>query len=365
MKTIVVYVRNKNNRPSEYYRFLQYAQDLPSEIIVRSEVPDFIDRRLLSARGHIMRFALMAISYLCVCCAFIKGYIEDRKKTPDYVVVIREIFPRVFPVVFKPLLENSCKRFSLIWDFDDSIFKREIGETEKNIYFKYAKQIVVSTPYLKSLLPRDIHDKVTVLCTTDGDLKKANVSKANIERRRKYQKDVNLLWLATAANMPNLMDIADSLEEAAREVKLRYDKILRLKVVCNVPLERKFNYLQVDNIQWSRSLALEQIMESHVGIMPLMDNKFAKGKAGFKLIQYMAGGLPVIASNVGYNEEVVNNGYGYLVEQKNRQKWIEAICELSGNADKWEEMSICARKQWEEKYSYEGHLDVWKCIFEM
>ena len=58
---------------------------------------------------------------------------------------------------------------------------------------------------------------------------------------------------------------------------------------------------------------MKEIISAHIGIMPLPDNDFTRGKGGFKLIQYMSTAMPVIASAVGFNKQIVTKDFGYLV----------------------------------------------------
>jgi glycosyltransferase involved in cell wall biosynthesis len=75
---------------------------------------------------------------------------------------------------------------------------------------------------------------------------------------------------------------------------------------------------------WSSEIEAQILSKSHVGIMPLDNDDFSKGKSAFKLIQYMSCGLPLVASSVGENNNVVKNGRnGFLV--KNEIEWIESI----------------------------------------
>lgn len=98
--------------------------------------------------------------------------------------------------------------------------------------------------------------------------------------------------------------------------------------------------------------------------MPLNDNEFARGKAGFKLIQYMSGALPVIASNVGYNSSVVKDSFGFCVEQNSMEQWVNAIYALSSDELLWQEYSCSSIKEWNKNYSYLSHLAFWQDLID-
>ena len=213
------------------------------------------------------------------------------------------------------LLKRKVKKYSFIWDFDDSIIGTEISIKESSLYLKSAKRIIVSTPYLKSIILERASQKVDVLCTTDGDISLSDIEKTVESKKITYKTTVNMIWLATANNMPNLYAVLDYLDNAAKKINKKVGKALCLKVVCNAKVTKSTKHLIIDNISWTHEVAIQQILDSHIGIMPLNDNEFARGKAGFKLIQYMAGALPVIASNVGYNSSIGKESFGFCVDQ--------------------------------------------------
>lgn len=360
MKKIVVYVRNKNIRPSDYYRVVQYTKRFDGEVIIRSAIPDKVDRWCLGARQKsIVRILSLIICYFFVLTNFLWGYVQDKKLQPQAVIVVRELFPRKMLPFVGHMLKKHCQQFEFIWDFDDSIIGTEISNGEAEIYFQYAKHIVVSTPYLKEHLPESVWDKTSVLPTTDGDLADINLNLINEKRKETYKSVINIVWVATINNIPNLLDVLDYLDLAAKKIGEQFGKEVHLKVVCNGKVEKVCKNLIVDNITWSRDRALEEIKNAHIGIMPLMNNQFALGKAGFKLIQYLSGGLPVIASDTGFNASILNDKIGYQVKQNAEEEWINAIVNLSKNYDEWNDYSVKALEEWNEKYSFQEHLDFW------
>ena len=105
---------------------------------------------------------------------------------------------------------------------------------------------------------------------------------------------------------------------------------------------------------WSEDSEAEQILQMDLGIMPLTDTPWSRGKCGYKLIQYMACGLPVIASPIGVNSEIVEDGVnGFLVSSA--AEWRDAIVALVRDPDLRQRMGAAGRKKVENHFS----LSVW------
>jgi glycosyltransferase involved in cell wall biosynthesis len=83
-------------------------------------------------------------------------------------------------------------------------------------------------------------------------------------------------------------------------------------------------------VEWSEASEISEVQEMDIGIMPVGDGAFERGKCGYKLIQYMACGLPVVASPVGVNQQIVDHdGNGYLVQSP--EEWRKVLVRLIEN----------------------------------
>lgn len=101
---------------------------------------------------------------------------------------------------------------------------------------------------------------------------------------------------------------------------------------------------------WSEEGEIERINAMDIGVMPLPDTPWMRGKCGYKLIQYMACGLPVIASPVGVNADIVEHGVnGFLADTP--ADWSRALETLIRNPELRQQMGIAGRKRVEERYS--------------
>lgn len=111
-------------------------------------------------------------------------------------------------------------------------------------------------------------------------------------------------------------------------------------------------------IPWSESSEIAFIQNLDVGIMPLQDSLWEKGKCAYKLIQYAACGIPGVASDVGMNREVtIPNQTGFLANTV--EEWIRYILEMKNNPLKKQELGANARKLVEEKYCIQVTAKKW------
>jgi len=104
-------------------------------------------------------------------------------------------------------------------------------------------------------------------------------------------------------------------------------------------------------LQWNLATEPALLASFDVGIMPLPDAPFERGKCGFKLVQYMACGTPMVASPVGVNRTIVRPGVtGFLAESADQ--WRDALLTLKADAELRQRMGAAARKDFEERYSF-------------
>ncbi|MDU8946141.1 glycosyltransferase family 4 protein [Ovoidimarina sediminis] len=108
--------------------------------------------------------------------------------------------------------------------------------------------------------------------------------------------------------------------------------------------------LRFERRNWSEDREVLDIHDMDIGVMPLPDTPWMRGKCGYKLIQYMACGLPIVASPVGVNREIVEHGVnGFLAESE--AEWDAALCKLISDPDLRHRMGREGRKKVETEYS--------------
>jgi glycosyltransferase involved in cell wall biosynthesis len=149
-------------------------------------------------------------------------------------------------------------------------------------------------------------------------------------------------WIGIPLNAHYLTMVEPALRAAAGATPLK------LHVVgASVPAE--FAGIAAESFRWTEDSEVARIAEFDVGIMPLTDTPWERGKCAYKLLQVMAAGRPVIASPVGANRQVVRHGVnGFLAETTD--EWAEALHKLGDPALR-QRMGAEARKTVEEQYS--------------
>ena len=122
--------------------------------------------------------------------------------------------------------------------------------------------------------------------------------------------------------------------------------------------------LDVEAIPWSVENEIPTLQRFDIGLYPLpMDNKWVLGKSGLKALQYMAVGLPVVATAIGANYRIIENGKtGYLV--KTKDEWIERLLLLMNDPELRKNIGNAARQNVEEYYSIHANAPIYLSIIE-
>ena len=123
------------------------------------------------------------------------------------------------------------------------------------------------------------------------------------------------------------------------------------------------NGLRIESREWSPATEGQLLSECDIGIMPLSDTEFTRGKCGLKLIQYMACGLPVVASPVGVNQKIVEeNRNGFLAADAG--EWFEKLEALIEDAGLRKRLGEAGRRKVAAEYTVEHGLAKWLEILE-
>jgi len=209
----------------------------------------------------------------------------------------------------------------IIYDFDDAVMysdkqpdrpsRKRQNSFQRTV--KLADMVIAGNSYLAEHA-RNFNRNVEVLTTG------LNVS--NYEQTGSSSDDgkIRLVWIGSSVTLKYLAEIKPALEE----IGSRFDNVV-LRIVCDEFFD--LENMEVEKHQWSLETQAVDLAQSHIGLAPLPNDRFARGKAGgFKILQYAAAGLPVIASR-GVNAPCVRQGInGFLAGDCS--EWIEKLSRL-------------------------------------
>jgi glycosyltransferase involved in cell wall biosynthesis len=198
---------------------------------------------------------------------------------------------------------------------------------------------VAGSEYLASLVPPDRAAVVVVPTCID-------VARYGRKEYSGHVDPVTFGWIGGNQNLRYLDIIVPALRAIAR------DRPCRLLVISGRPYECG-GAIEVENRPWTYQTETEDLLNIDIGLMPLPQTLIAKGKCGYKLLQYMASSLVGVASDVGMNREIVTDGTdGFLVRRE--QDWEEVLRHVLSRSGSFEDIGRSARRRVEAAYSFEA-----------
>lgn len=215
------------------------------------------------------------------------------------------------------------RRYSrkIIYNFDDAIMYSDKNPERYShshlIPFrrsvKLADMVIVGNSYLAEHA-RKFNPNVEILPTG------LETSSYKLRADLKNDGKIRLVWIGCSSTLKYLAEIKFALEE----IGARFDNVV-LRIIAD-----KFFDLQnmaVEKHPWSKETQVIDLVTSDIGLAPLPDNRFTRGKCGFKILQYAAAGLPVVASPVGVNSNYVRDNVNGFIAADLRE-WVEKISRL-------------------------------------
>lgn len=281
----------------------------------------------------------------------------------DIIVLQRDLLYRI-PSSF---LENilflytsdlrSSGRLRIVFDVDDAIFCNKRGEESPALKEKLRRIVSKCSAlvagndflgqYFSAIAPKSCQ---VVVAPTVLDTENTYIP-SPVE---KTSQAVVIGWTGLASNLRELLPIAGVLQRLVSELKVRV--ILISNQMPSQPELQGFEYCP-----WNKEDEVDQLQAIDIGIMPLSDTLWSKGKCGFKLIQCMALGIPVVASAVGVNKEIVQSPKCGLLAST-PQEWEAALKSLVVSPDLRSRLGKAARERIELHYSVENAYSVWRLI---
>jgi glycosyltransferase involved in cell wall biosynthesis len=152
---------------------------------------------------------------------------------------------------------------------------------------------------------------------------------------------IRIVWIGS----PHTLKYLQRLHKPLAILSQRFT--FNLRIINSISLE--LPGIDVEFVPWTEAGEVAALQACDIGIMPLVDSPWERGKCGYKLIQYMACGLPVVASPVGVNTEIVRiDENGYLA--KTDDEWVDVLGKLLGSRTLRQQMGKAGRKLVEKEY---------------
>ena len=273
----------------------------------------------------------------------------------DAILINKETIIWGGPWIEKYIVQRGIP---VIYDFDDAVWLpttgiidmpktiKKILKSEKKFdeIIRFATHVVAGNSYLAE--HAGVLNKNTCIIPTVVDTDYYMPA----EKIKKHNQNIIIGWTGSMSTSPYL--------------KLLNNVWKRLPANCELRIIGGMyepEGIKIKNIKWQLNTELNEIGLFDIGIMPLIDDEWAKGKCGLKAIEYMAMGIPCVASPVGVNTEIIRDGFnGFLAYDE--EEWVKKLSLLIENPDIRQGLGNAGRKTVEEKYSVKAWAPVYARI---
>ena len=340
MRVLVLLAYPRGRAPGQRYRPEQWAPGL-DKLGFKTDVVEVLSNAELNrlhGRG----------SFVGKAFALLRGarrilpLVRDAHRRWDVVILHRTLLPGGPPVLERALARSGVP---IVYDFDDAIWVTKTTEANRALaWLKWsgktatlcalARHVVVGTDLLAEYARR-FNSRVTVIPpTVDVDRYKTRTHSAR-------SGPVVLGWSGSPTTVEYLAVVSNALRRVAAKVPVR----VRL-MGADFPLPG----LDVTYRLWRPDIEADELQLYDVGLMPLVDDVWTRGKGAMKALLYMAVGVPVVASPVGVTPKVVQHGVNGLLAAT-EDEWVEHLLALAGDPQLRSKLGAAGRATIEQWYS--------------
>jgi len=352
-KVLFIVAHRPGRSPGQRFRFEQYLDYLAEKGFSCdfSFLLNEKDDKIFYSNGFYFRKFLILLKSISQRFKDIK-----RAREYDIVFIYREavMFGSVF---FEKKFKKSGAK--IILDFDDAIWLMDVSEGNKKLRWlkrpsktadilRISDMAFVGNSYLAKYAEQ-FNGNVKIIPTTLDTEKTMAVKKESSGK-------VCIGWTGSNTTLKHF-DLAIPF---LKKIQEKYPGEIKIKLISNV---NHAEGLDISFYKWSKEKEIEDLSEFDIGIMPLPDDDWARGKCGFKGLQYMALSIPAVMSPVGVNTEIITDGEnGYLAGSE--AEWVEKLSLLIESPELRKKIGEHGRKTVAEKYSFNVWKDEYVRLFE-
>lgn len=280
----------------------------------------------------------------------LKGYLRRIKnalwdvRKYSHVFIHREAAP-LGPPIFEWIIARLWRK-KVIYDFDDAIWIPNTSSQNKIASLlkanwkvkhicRWSATVTAGNEYLAAFAAKH-NNNVTLLPTC------VDVEQGHSKIKEHRTDSIIIGWTGSHSTLPFLDALVPVLKELHSEMNFTLLVIADKKPDYDIPA--------LMYIPWREDTEIEDLLHTDIGIMPLTPDAWSEGKCGFKLIQYLALGIPAVASPVGVNRQIIEPGVnGYLAATP--AEWKTYLLQLMKDTEVRKKMGAAGRQKMVSAYS--------------
>jgi glycosyltransferase involved in cell wall biosynthesis len=344
-KVLIICLHRPGRSPGQRFRFEQYLDYLKQNgyDCKLSFLLNEKDDKAFYSRG---KFIKKIFIYLKTLMKRTGDWIGMNKY--DIIFIFRDALMTGSVFFEKRFARSGAK---LIFDFDDAIWLQNVSEANKKLSFlknaektgtiiKLCDLIFAGNQYLADYASRFNKNIVIVPTTID----------TSVYVPKKRDTGSPAVCIGWSGSFSTIQHFALAIP-ALKRIKDKYGDMVKFRIIGDAGYYCK--ELETQGVAWVAATELEDLSEIDIGVMPLPDDEWAKGKCGLKGLQYMALSIPTLMSPVGVNSEIIQpgvNGYLPLTEDE----WVDDISKLIESKECRIKMGNAGRQTVVDKYSVEA-----------
>lgn len=241
----------------------------------------------------------------------------------------------------------AASKVPVVFDFDDAIWLNDVSEGNSNLsWLKKPEKtgkiialcnlVIAGNKYLADYAHIFNENTIIIPTSINTDYHQQKITKKN--------GSVCIGWTGSSTTIKHFQEAVSFLIK----IKQKYGDKVNFKVIVDIDYQN--TELDLTSTLWTAETEIEELNKIDIGIMPLPDDQWSKGKCGFKGIQYMALGKPTIMSPVGVNTEIIEeNKNGFLASSDD--EWVEKLSLLIESEELRNSIGKEGEKTIVEKYS--------------